>query len=214
MKRVPFAPEGWIFVIPVTIFAAAALLVQWYVAAIVFGAISAFLLHFFRDPARHASATPVDVLSPADGTIIEIREIPDGEVWPGLTRQVSIMMSIFDVHVNRSPITGRVIHYRYNRVDASSSSFGKGSSNVEQTLVVIEGESMSVAFRQLAGLLARRVVFDRKEGDMIARGDRVGMIKFGSRVDLFLPQEANVKVQLHQKVKVGLSVIAELRSAS
>ncbi|HKO56976.1 MAG TPA: phosphatidylserine decarboxylase [Thermoanaerobaculia bacterium] len=198
MPRVRFAPEGWLFVIPVIILAAIALLLQWYAVAIVLGALAAFLLHFFRDPHRAGSARHVDVLSPADGTVVQIKDIPDGEVWPGLTKQISILMSVFDVHVNRAPISGRIVHAR---------------REAEQNLVVItDPRGVTVAFKQIAGLLARRIVFDKKEGDEVGRGERLGMIKFGSRVDAFFPAEALIKVRMRDKVKVALTVIAEIGS--
>src|SRR5581483_8694304 len=102
----PFAKEGWIFIIPAAILTAGSLLLQWWTAA--------FLFSFFRDPRRAGSERHVDVLSPADGTVVQIKDVADGEIWPGLTKQVSIFMSVFDVHVNRAPISGRIVHYRYN----------------------------------------------------------------------------------------------------
>src|SRR5205823_12133078 len=114
MRRFPWAPEGWLFLIPVVILFIAALLVQWTIAAIVLGLLGLFLINFFRDPHRAGSEHHVDVLSPADGTVVQIKDVCDGEVLPGLTRQVSIFMSVFDVHVNRAPISGRIEHYRYN----------------------------------------------------------------------------------------------------
>src|SRR6478736_5662363 len=114
MPRLRFAPEGWLFIIPFVILAAASLLIQWYIAAIIFSAMAAFLVNFFRDPHRAGSERHVDVLSPADGTVVQIKDVDEGEIWPGLTKQVSIFMSVFDVHVNRAPITGRIVHYRYN----------------------------------------------------------------------------------------------------
>lgn len=214
MRKVPFAPEGWIFILPPIILAAAALLIQWYIASIVFGAIAAFLLNFFRDPRRAGSPHHVDVLSPADGTVVQIKDVPDGEVWKGLTRQVSVFMSVFDVHVNRAPISGRIIHYRYNPGKKIAAFAEKSSIENEQNLVVIEGDgNVRVAFKQIAGLLARRIVFDKKEGDDVVRGERVGMIKFGSRVDIFLPPEAAIEVEMRQKVKVGLTIIASFGDA-
>src|SRR5712692_6570810 len=174
MPKIRFAPEGWLFIIPLMIFTAAALLLTWWTAAIVLGFLTLFLINFFRDPHRIGSERHVDVLSPADGTVVQIKDVPDGDVWPGLTRQVSIFMSVFDVHVNRAPITGRIVHYRYN------------------------------SGKQIAGLLARRIVFDKKEGDTVVRGERVGMIKFGSRVDMFFPANAMIKVKMRDKVRVGL----------
>ena len=209
MARVRVAPEGWLFIVPVVVLTAAALLIQWYTAAGVLALIALFLFNFFRDPHRRGSERHVDVLSPADGTVVQIKDIEDGAVWPGLTRQISILMSVFDVHVNRAPLTGRIVHYAYNR--GRSTVADKSSPENEQNLVVIEdGNGACIAFKQIAGLLARRVVFDKKEGDEVVRGERVGMIKFGSRVDVFLQPTATVRVQMRDKVKVGLSVIAEI----
>ena len=209
--RFRFAPEGWIFIIPFVILAAVALLIQWWVAAIIFGAIAAFLLNFFRDPHRAGSERHVDVLSPADGTVVLIKDIPDGEIWQGLTKQVSIFMSVFDVHVNRSPITGRIVHYRYNPGKKMVAMSHKSSLENEQNLIVMtDDRGATLAFKQIAGLLARRIVFDKKEGDALQRGERVGMIKFGSRVDVFLPPTATIHVKVGDKPKVALTVIAEI----
>jgi phosphatidylserine decarboxylase len=209
--RVRFAPEGWIFIIPFVILAALALLIQWYVAAIIFSAVAAFLLNFFRDPWRKGSERHVDVLSPADGTVVLIKDIPDGEIWPGLTRQVSIFMSVFDVHVNRAPFAGRIVHHRYMPGSRMPAMSHKSSAENEQNLIVMtDHRGATIALKQIAGLLARRIVFDKKEGDIVARGERIGMIKFGSRVDVFFPSFANILVRLGDKPKVGLTVIAEI----
>ncbi|HSP34172.1 MAG TPA: phosphatidylserine decarboxylase family protein [Thermoanaerobaculia bacterium] len=211
MSKFRFAPEGWLFIVPVVILAAFALLLQWYAAAIVLSAVAAFLLNFFRDPHRAGSGHHVDILSPADGTVVQIKDIADGEVWPGLTQQISIFMSVFDVHVNRAPIAGRIVHYRYNPGKKIAAMSHKSSMENEQNLIVVEDERGGrVAFKQIAGLLARRIVFDKKEGDTVERGERVGMIRFGSRVDIFLPPAAVVKVNVRDKVKVALTVIAGL----
>ncbi len=215
MPRIRFAREGWLFIIPVMILTAAALLLQWWTAAIVFGFLTLFLFNFFRDPHRLGSERHVDVLSPADGTVVQIKDVADGEVWPGLTKQISIFMSVFDVHVNRAPITGKIVHYRYNPGKKIAAFAEKSSIENEQNLVVIEdGHGGTIAFKQIAGLLARRIVFDKKEGDEIVRGERVGMIKFGSRVDVFFPPFATVKVKMREKVKVGLTVIGEIEERS
>jgi len=211
MPRIRFAREGWLFIIPAIIVTAAALLLQWWTAAIVFGFLTLFLFNFFRDPHRAGSERHVDILSPADGTVVQIKDIPDGEVWPGLTKQVSIFMSVFDVHVNRAPITGRIVHYRYNPGKKIAAFSEKSSTDNEQNLVVIDdGRGGTIAFKQIAGLLARRIVFDKREGDEVVRGERVGMIKFGSRVDMFFPPGAVVKVRMREKVKVGLTVVGEI----
>src|SRR6266540_1884082 len=186
MPRVRLPPEGWLFIIPVVILTVAAFLIQWWVAGAVLALVLLFLLNFFRDPHRAGSQRHVDVLSPADGTVVQIKEVPDGEVWPGLTKQISIFMSVFDVHVNRAPISGRIVHYRYNLGKKIAAFAEKSSLENEQNLVVIDdGRGGVIAFKQIAGLLARRIVFDKSEGDEVVRGERVGMIKFGSRVDIF-----------------------------
>ena len=211
MPKVRFAPEGWLFTVPFVVFTAVALLMQRYELAIPLGLIALFLINFFRDPHRVGSQHHVDVLSPADGTVVQIKDVPDGEIWPGLTKQVSIFMSVFDVHVNRAPITGRIVHYRYNPGKKLAAFAEKSSSENEQNLIVIEdSRGARLAFKQIAGLLARRIVFDKKEGDEVVRGERVGMIKFGSRVDMFFPPDAVIKVGMREKVKVALTVIAEI----
>jgi phosphatidylserine decarboxylase len=211
MPRIRFAPEGWLFIIPAMILTAAAILLTWWTAAIIFGFLVLFLFNFFRDPHRIGSERQVDVLSPADGTVVQIKDVADGEVWPGLTRQISIFMSVFDVHVNRAPITGRIVHYRYNPGKKIAAFAEKSSTENEQNLVIIEdGRGATVALKQIAGLLARRIVFDKKEGDEVVRGERIGMIKFGSRVDIFFQPGANIKVKMREKVKVGLTVIGEI----
>jgi phosphatidylserine decarboxylase len=211
MARIRYAPEGWVFTIPVVILTAAAILTQWYIAAIILGLLAVFLINFFRDPHRTGSDKHVDVLSPADGTVVQIKDVADGSVWPGLTKQVSIFMSVFDVHVNRAPITGKIVHYRYNPGKKLAAMVEKSSTENEQNLIVVEdGRGHRLAFKQIAGLLARRIVFDKKEGDEIVRGERVGMIKFGSRVDMFFPADAKLLVNLKDKVKVGLTVVAEI----
>lgn len=211
MPKVRLAPEGWIFIVPVVIlFVIAALLTYWSIA-IVLAAIIAFLLNFFRDPHRAGSERHIDVLSPADGTVVQIKDIADGEIWPGLTKQVSIFMSVFDVHVNRAPITGKIVHYRYNPGKKIAAFAEKSSTENEQNLIVVtDDHGGTVAFKQIAGLLARRIVFDKKEGDSVVRGERVGMIKFGSRVDMFFPANTIIHVKMRDKVKVGLTVVAEI----
>ncbi|HEV2721729.1 MAG TPA: phosphatidylserine decarboxylase family protein [Thermoanaerobaculia bacterium] len=211
MPRLRLAPEGWIFIVPVAILAGAAFLIQWWIAGALLALVLLFLLNFFRDPHRAGSERHVDVLSPADGTVVQIKDVADGEVWPGLTKQVSIFMSVFDVHVNRAPISGRIVHYRYNPGKKIAAFAEKSSTENEQNLIVIEdAHGGRLAFKQIAGLLARRIVFDKKEGDDVVRGERVGMIKFGSRVDIFFPAGAAINVKMREKVKVGLTVIAQI----
>ncbi len=211
MPKMRLAREGWVFLLPFVVLLALSLLLQYWGIAFVFFVIVAFMVNFFRDPHRMGSERHVDVLSPADGTVVQIKDVPDGDVWPGLTRQVSIFMSVFDVHVNRAPITGRIVHYRYNSGKKIAAFAEKSSIENEQNLIVVtDDRGATVAFKQIAGLLARRIVFDKKEGDTVVRGERVGMIKFGSRVDMFFPANAMIKVKMRDKVQVGLTIVAEI----
>src|ERR1051326_8406730 len=148
MPRIRFAKEGWLFIIPAIIVTAVAILLTWWTAAIVLGLFTLFLINFFRDPHRAGSERHVDILSPADGTVVQIKDVADGEIWPGLTKQVSIFMSVFDVHVNRAPITGRIIHYRYNPGKKLAAFAEKSSSENEQNLIVVEdSRGARVAFK-------------------------------------------------------------------
>lgn len=201
MRRFPLSPEGWFFLVPALILAFAALLIQWYIAALLFFTIAFFAANFFRDPHRKGSERPVDVLSPADGTVVDIREVDEKEAGEGLTRQISIVTSIFDVYVNRAPLGGTVVRLTGGTEPQSGS---------RENLMVIEGGGMVVGIRQVAGLLARQLIVDKREGDLVARGERIGTIPFGSRVDVFLPPEARINVKMRDRVKVGVTVLAEL----
>src|SRR5438552_3648185 len=137
------------------------------------------------------------------------------EGWLFLIPVVSIFVSVFDVHVNRAPITGRIVHYRYNPGKKLAAFAEKSSIENEQNLIVLEdGRGARLAFKQIAGLLARRIVFDKKEGDEVVRGERIGMIKFGSRVDVFFQPTVKVNVKMRDNVKVGLTVIGEIEEKS
>ncbi len=160
-----------------------------------------FCLYFFRDPDRAIPSGPVAV-SPADGKVVAVK--PE---TPTLTR-VSVFLNIFDVHVNRAPIAGRISGVFYKKGEFLVASREDASSKNEQNLVIIEGEGTQVAFRQIAGLIARRIVFYRKAGDAVQTGERVGLIKFGSRVDILFGPEWEIQVQPGVRVKAGSSVLA------
>jgi phosphatidylserine decarboxylase len=168
--------------------------------------LAAFCLYFFRDPERAVPSGAVAV-SPADGKIVAIRAEE-----PGLTR-VSIFLNIFDVHVNRSPIAGTISSVDYHKGRFLVASREAASTQNEQNSVTVEGNGTKVVFRQIAGLIARRIVFNRKQGDVVAAGERVGLIKFGSRVDVFLGPEWELCISTGGRVKAGSSVLARLRHA-
>ncbi len=164
-----------------------------------------FCLYFFRDPDRTIPDGPVAV-SPADGKVVGI--IGDGS-GAECTR-ISIFLNIFDVHVNRAPIAGRIANVEYTKGQFLVASREVASTQNERNTVTIAGEA-SVRFAQIAGLIARRIVFYKKLGDTVAKGERVGLIKFGSRVDIFLGPEWEIKVRPGQRVAGGSSVIAQRR---
>jgi phosphatidylserine decarboxylase len=194
-------------------FIAAAVLV-WLVTGSWLWAILPFLLAcfffwFFRDPERPVPIDPGLVVSPADGKITEVARIqtPDGE-----RIRLSIFLSVFDVHVNRSPIAGTVREVRYQKGMHLNALNPKSAEN-EQNLVTVQGDEFNVTFAQIAGILARRIVFRFQPGDFVERGQRVGLIKFGSRVNVLLPGHAHLRVAQGQRVKGGASVLADLPPA-
>jgi phosphatidylserine decarboxylase len=168
--------------------------------------LAAFCLYFFRDPERVAPGGPVAV-SPADGKIVAIK--PES---PGLTR-ISIFLNVFDVHVNRSPIAGSIASVEYRKGRFLVASREEASIQNEQNSVTVDADGARVVFRQIAGIIARRIVFDKKPGDRVAAGERVGLIKFGSRVDVFLGPEWDLQVNAGERVKAGSSILARLRQS-
>jgi phosphatidylserine decarboxylase len=174
--------------------------------------LAGFLLWFFRDPEREVPQTAGVIVSPADGKVTDISEIfVDGE--PSV--RISIFLSVFDVHVNRSPISGTISAVKYKEgkfLNAMSSDCAECN---EQNIVSVRDQNRSVVFKQIAGLLARRIVFTKKVGDCVAAGERVGLIKFGSRVDVLLHRaEASVKVKRGDRVKGGSSILGYLNLES
>jgi phosphatidylserine decarboxylase len=170
--------------------------------------LACFFLWFFRDPQRPVPSEAGLVVSPADGKITEVARIqtPAGE-----RIRLSIFLSVFDVHVNRSPIAGTVREVRYQKGQHLNALSRHCAEKNEQNIVTVQGDEFDVIFSQIAGVLARRIVFRFKVGDFVERGERVGLIKFGSRVDVILPGHANVRVALGHRVKGGASVLADIQ---
>ncbi len=206
--RLPIARDGWAFIAPALLLtaAAAAILPIWIAGAFLIATI--FLLQFFRDPERRSGAPSDSVLSPADGTILSIGRAEAPEAPEGLPRKVVIFMSVFNCHVNRSPVSGSITAYSYSPGKKLAAFSPKASFDNEQNRIEVSGDTGRVVFKQIAGALARRIIFRKKPGETVARGERVGMIRFGSRVDLFLPEDASIQVREGDKVKAGVSVLA------
>lgn len=169
--------------------------------------LGAFFLWFFRDPERQIPQVAGAVVSPGDGKVTDVSVVSFG----GASRnRISIFLSVFDVHVNRSPIAGVIRDVRYQRGKFLNAMGANSAEENEQKVVTVEGEGHTVVFKQIAGLLARRIVFTRKVGDHVARGERIGLIKFGSRVDVLMDRDAAVQVKVGDRVKGGASVVALL----
>jgi phosphatidylserine decarboxylase len=169
------------------------------------------ILQFFRHPRRNIPYNEKHVLAPADGKVVVIEETEEGEVLKEKRIQVSIFMSPINVHVNRYPISGTVTYSKYHPGLYLVAWHPKSSLENERTTVVVEtGNKTSILIRQIAGALARRIVCYSKEGDKAGQGEEMGFIKFGSRVDVFLPLTAKVNVNLNQNVTGGVTVLAEL----
>ena len=171
--------------------------------------LAAFVLYFFRDPERLVPAGDV-VVSPADGKVVDLREVElDGRrAW-----KISIFLSVFDVHVNRAPLSGTIRSVRYQPGRFLMAFRPEASVENEQNTVAIEGDRLTVTFKQIAGTIARRIVFRKQLGDRVELGERVGLIKFGSRVDVFLPLETPPAVVVGDRVRGGSSILARLDSS-
>jgi phosphatidylserine decarboxylase len=170
-----------------------------------------FFLWFFRDPERAIPETAGAVVSPADGKVTDVSWLTNaGEKQA----RISIFLSVFDVHVNRSPIAGIVRDVRYQKGKFLNAMNQASAEENEQNIVRVEGDGQVVIFKQIAGLLARRIVFRPKVGDRLERGQRVGLIKFGSRTDILLDATANLQVKVGDRVRGGATILAYLQPNS
>jgi phosphatidylserine decarboxylase len=200
--------DGYFYALPLIV---VAVLLGWLTRpawAVIPCLLAMFFLWFFRDPERAIPQDADAVVSPGDGKVTDV-----SIVMVGNERQtrISIFLSVFDVHVNRCPIAGVVREVRYQRGQFLNAMNAASAEQNEQNIVTVEGDGQKVVFKQIAGLLARRIVFDPKVGDRLERGQRVGLIKFGSRVDVLLDASARMKVKTGDRVKGGASVLAYLQ---
>ena len=167
--------------------------------------LGAFFLWFFRDPERQIPGDGSTIVSPADGKVTDVSQtILNGEACT----RISIFLNVFNVHVNRSPIAGVITAVNYRRGKFGNAMGAISAEENEQNIVTVQGDFGTVVFKQIAGLLARRIVFTKKVGDSVMRGERVGLIKFGSRVDVIVPAAAAVKIKVGDHVAGGSSVLA------
>jgi phosphatidylserine decarboxylase len=203
---------GYPFIAAALVPAAGLAIVRRYGWSTGFTALAGFLTYFFRDPDRRVPHEPGLVVSPADGRVMMAG--PSDQRWapPGEWLQVTIFLSPLDVHVNRSPVSGRVrrIDYRPGRFLPA---FDDRSNDNELNEIWIEHEDRTIVFRQVVGILARRIVCRIREGEMVGRGERIGLMKFGSRMDVFLPTDSRVCVAVGEHVVAGETVLAILEPA-
>lgn len=203
------APEGLPFIIIAIAIAALGAYFSWRAFGVLL-LLALFVGAFFRDPHREIPQGAGLVVSPADGKVVLIVPTPAGHPAGDGSTQISIFLSVFDVHINRAPIAGRITDVAYNQGEFLPAFDDKASLRNEQNRAFIDGPEGRVGFTQIAGLIARRIVFRKKVGDVVARGEQVGLIRFGSRTDVFLPEGSTLMVKLGDRVSGGSSVIAHL----
>ncbi len=196
-------------------FIAVAALVVWFTGvwalAVLPLLLAAFFAWFFRDPERQIPQTPGAIVSPGDGKVTDVVTV---EVNGEPRTRISIFLNVFNVHVNRSPIAGTIRQAEYRKGKFGNAMGAVSAEANEQNIVTVEGEGQTVIFKQIAGLLARRIVFTKRVGDQVARGERVGLIKFGSRVDVIFTSAADVAVKIGDHVAGGSTVLAVARVAN
>ncbi len=203
-------PDGYYYALAL---AGAAVLVGWLAApiwALPACLLAVFFLWFFRDPERVIPDAAGAVVSPGDGKVTDVSSV----TMNGSTcTRVSIFLSVFDVHVNRSPMAGVIREVRYQKGKFLNAMNPASAEHNEQNAVTVEGDGQTIVFKQIAGLLARRIVFTKNVGDRVKRGERVGLIKFGSRVDVLFDGSAKLEIKVGDRVKGGSSVLAYLGGA-
>jgi phosphatidylserine decarboxylase len=214
---VNFAREGYPFILIALAIAAAG-----YTAAIVRRSFPLWLLafvltvlvlwvaYFFRDPERTGPRGDDLVISPADGRVIEVVEVDEPAFLQGRAIRISVFMNVFNVHVNRYPVGGRVAYVHYNPGKFMNAAAEKASLDNEQMSIGVQGTRHRILFRQIAGLVARRIVTYSRVGDDAEQGERMGIIRFGSRVDVFVPVGSTIRVKVGDKPSAGVTVLAEL----
>jgi phosphatidylserine decarboxylase len=208
---IPVASEGWPFIIPLAIITALLFAFGWKNPGVILLVLTLFVLFFFRDPERTVPQGNNLVISPADGRVIVIKDIYEPTYLKQDVKQISIFLSVFNVHVNRAPVGGAVEVVKYHPGRFHVASVDKASLDNEQTAMVIATGNNKILVKQIAGLIARRIVCYARPGDTVKTGERYGLIRFGSRVDIFLPKDAELKVKVGDRVKGARDIIGVLK---
>lgn len=202
--------DAYLFIIPMLGLIGVCLFFGLSVPAVVLLVLTCFVAYFFRNPARTIPPGEHLVVSPADGKVVKVSQIPDVEGEPRGRQNLSIFLNIFDVHVTRSPIKGELERLEYKRGKFKAAFDDEASRVNEQNILTIRGTRIRVVVKQIAGLIARRVICWRTPGNALERGELFGLIRFGSRVDVILPREVRILVKVGERVKGGSSVIGEV----
>jgi phosphatidylserine decarboxylase len=197
--------EGYYFGLPPLALGAAALLLRWTVTGALLLCLAALVFYFFRDPERVIPGNAGAVVSPADGRVVVVTDEEDAG---RLGKRISIFLAIWNVHVNRSPAAGIITNMKYCPGKFSAAMRASASIDNEQNVITLATDAGQITFKQIAGLVARRVVCWKKLGDRVARGERIGLVRFGSRADLWLPRDSELLVKVGDHVKGGSSVVA------
>jgi phosphatidylserine decarboxylase len=210
------APEGrwfimgsWALAVALWVAAARSPMIGWWIAAAVATLLAVWVVAFFRDPERQGQRGERVILAPADGTVVSIVEVDEPTFFNERAVRISIFMNVFNCHVNRYPTDGTVSYRYYNRGKFGHAAAEKSSLDNEQSSVGLITAKGKVLIRQIAGLVARRIVTDHEVGTRVHQGERLGMIRFGSRVDLFLPTNIRILVNVGDTTLVGHTVVAE-----
>ncbi len=197
--------EGYYFGLPLLLLGVAAFLVHWNFAGSALILLALFVFSFFRNPDRVIPDIPGAIVSPGDGRVVVVQD-EDFDHIPG--KRLSIFLAVWNVHVNRAPANGRITRMDYRAGKFRAAMLASASSENEQNVFTLSTDAGDLVFKQIAGLIARRVVSWKKSGDYVLRGERIGLVRFGSRVDLWVPQDAEILVKVGQNVKGGSSVLA------
>jgi phosphatidylserine decarboxylase len=198
--------EGYYFGVPPLLLGAALFLLHWYTVAALLVFLAAFIFYFFRDPERVIPSAPGAVVSPGDGRVVVVKD-EDYEGRPG--KRISIFLAVWNVHVNRAPAAGVIQKMEYRPGKFLAAMMERASVENEQNVFSLSTDAGEMVFKQIAGLIARRVVSWKKPGDRVERGERIGLVRFGSRVDVWVPKEAEIVAKLGDNVKGGSSVLAK-----
>src|ERR1051325_1953624 len=203
------ARQGTVYILTPAVIGALLLIPGWWWLALPFALITLFMAYFFRDPSRDSPQDASLVVSPADGRVTRVKSIEDGN--PQAATLVSIFLSPLDVHINRAPIAGEITNITYTRGKFLMATDERASLVNEQNMLTIRGEHITVMCKQIAGILARRIVCWKHTGEKVSLGERFGLIKFSSRTDLLLPPQVEVLVKEGNRVRGGVSVIGRIR---